>query len=217
MALSPQGASPISQECIHSCTDCIDVLSGGTPKTTVADYWDGGIPFFTPKDAGMHFYVTDTEKHITEDGLKKCNSRLYTKNTVFITARGTVGKVVLAGADMAMNQSCYALIGKDGLSQPFVFSATKNQVDYLKTNTGGATFDTIIVDTFKRMKIVFPDRALIKLFDEIVESLFKEILSLINANQNLKRTRDLLLPKLMCADFDISNMDIVMREQVNVA
>ena len=73
----------------------MEVLSGGTPKTTVTDYWDGEIPFYTPKDAADTPYVVQTQRSITDLGLKNCNSRLYGPNTVFISARGTVGKLNL--------------------------------------------------------------------------------------------------------------------------
>jgi len=92
--------------------EIFEVLSGGTPKTDVSRFWGGELPFFTPKDAGTNIYVLDTEKTITEKGLESCNSRLYKKDTIFITARGTVGKIVLAHRDMSMNQSCYALLPK---------------------------------------------------------------------------------------------------------
>ena len=89
-------------------TEMIQILGGGTPKTGESSYWNGDIPFFTPKDVGFPYTLT-TEKTITEEGLAHCNSRLYPINTVFVTARGTVGKVGLPGVPMAMNQSCYAL------------------------------------------------------------------------------------------------------------
>src|SRR5690606_33407984 len=90
-----------------SASDAVDVLSGGTPKTSVGEFWDGDIPFFTPKDAVDVPYVGETEKSITRRGLANCNSRLYPKDTLFITARGTVGRINLAQKPMAMNQSCY--------------------------------------------------------------------------------------------------------------
>ena len=68
----------------------MDVLSGGTPKTSVSDYWNGDIPFYTPKDVTEACYVLETERSITELGLKNCNSRLYPADAVFISARGTV-------------------------------------------------------------------------------------------------------------------------------
>jgi type I restriction enzyme S subunit len=145
-------------------TDIANILSGGTPKTHISEYWNGLIPFFTPKDAVKSFYVTETEKSITESGLKNCSSRLYPKNTVFITARGTVGKILLSGVDMAMNQSCYALQGQGDIDQLFIFLTIKNYIDQLKQKSHGAVFDTIIVDTFKLLDIVKPPLPLIGLF-----------------------------------------------------
>ncbi len=152
---SPLGEIPQGWE-VKPFTEIADVLSGGTPKTDVTEYWNGEIPFFTPRDAPDCFYVEDTDKHVTDLGLSKCASELYPPDTVFITSRGTVGKVAIPSVPMAMNQSCYALRGKPGFPQRFVFLMTLQQVEYLKTNTGGATFDTIVVDTFRRMGVVRP-------------------------------------------------------------
>jgi type I restriction enzyme, S subunit len=112
-------------------TDIADILSGGTPRTTTSEYWNGPIPFYTPRDAPSSFYVTETEKSITQIGLRACNSKLYPKNTVFITARGTVGKIVLSAVDMAMNQSCYALQGREGIDQFTIFFSIGNCIDQL--------------------------------------------------------------------------------------
>jgi type I restriction enzyme S subunit len=180
------------------------VLSGGTPKTDIAEYWNGEIPFFTPRDAPNCFYVQNTEKQLTELGLSRCASERYPPDTVFITARGTVGKVVLPSVPMAMNQSCYALRGKAGVSQRYLFLLTLQQVDYLKTNTGGATFDTIVVDTFRRMQIVMPLRAVIADFTGQVAAIFEEVDTLQRQIRNLRRTRDLLLPRLLSGQVELA-------------
>jgi type I restriction enzyme S subunit len=184
--------------------DIVDVLSGGTPKTTVSDYWNGDIPFYTPKDAPDSFFVTATEKSITEAGLKTCNSKLYPKNTVFITARGTVGKIALNAIDMAMNQSCYALRGRDGINQLFVFMHIHNCIRQLKKTATGAVFDTIIVDTFKQLKVVKPPSALIEAFARTASPIFDQILNLTQRNTDLRRARDLLLPRLISGEIDVS-------------
>ena len=132
-------------------TDLIQVLGGGTPKTRESTYWNGNIPFFTPKDVGFP-YTLATEKTITEDGLLHCNSRLYPVNTVFVTARGTVGKVGIAGVPMAMNQSCYALIGK-GIHQLLVYFYTLKAIDRLKHKASGAVFDAIITKDFETEQV----------------------------------------------------------------
>ncbi|MDD4887266.1 MAG: restriction endonuclease subunit S [Thiomonas sp.] len=202
---SPLGEIPQGWEAV-AFTEIADVLSGGTPKTTTPEYWDGEIPFFTPRDAPDCFYVEDADKHVTELGLSKCASQRYPPDTVFITARGTVGKVALPSVPMAMNQSCYALRGKSGISQRFLFLMTLQQVEYLKTNTGGATFDTIIVDTFRRMDVAKPPHDLIAAFTLNVDAVFEQVNSLQRQIQNLRRTRDLLLPRLLSGQIDVATL-----------
>lgn len=193
---SPLGNIPQGWE-VRSFTEIAEVLSGGTPKTDVVEYWNGDIPFFTPRDTPNCFYVQNTEKNVTEIGLSKCASQLYSPDTVFITARGTVGKLALPSVPMAMNQSCYALRGKMGVSQRYLFLLTLQQVDYLKTNTGGATFDTIVVDTFRRMQIVKPPIIVIASFEDQIGPLFEKMKILQWQIKNLHRTRDMLLTRLL--------------------
>jgi type I restriction enzyme S subunit len=199
---SPLGDIPQGWE-VKSFTEIGDVLSGGTPKTDIAEYWDGEIPFFTPRDVPDCFYVQDTDKHTNELGLSKCASALYPPDTVFITARGTVGKVALPSVPMAMNQSCYALRGKPGIPQRFLFLMTLQQVDYLKTNAGGATFDTIVVDTFRRMEVVKPARDVVARFAKKTDAIFEQVNTLQRQIQNLRRTRDLLLPRLLSREVNL--------------
>ena len=104
---------------------------------------------------------------------------------------------------MAMNQSCYALRGKDGVPQRYLFLLTLQQVEYLKTNTGGATFDTIIVDTFHRMQVVKPPREVVAQFTHQVDAMFEQVNTLQSQIQNLRRTRDLLLPRLLSGQLEL--------------
>jgi type I restriction enzyme, S subunit len=90
---SPIGPVPEGWE-VASFTEIAEVLSGGTPKKSEPGYWGGSIPFYTPRDAPQSAYALTTEANITESGLRRCNSGLYPKDTVFITARGTVGRLV---------------------------------------------------------------------------------------------------------------------------
>ena len=177
--------------------DVMDVLSGGTPKTKVPDYWDGDIPFFTPKDATDYAYAYRTEKTLTEDGLRNCNSKLYPKDTAFITARGTVGKINLAQTDMAMNQSCYALIAKPPINQHYLYFALVDGVEQFRSRAVGAVFDAIIRDTFKLIPFVVPDSKLIRAFTEYASPILQQIDVVSSEARKLMEARDLLLPRLM--------------------
>ena len=185
-------------------TDLIQILGGGTPKTGETAYWNGNIAFFTPKDVGTP-YTFITEKTITEEGLSHCNSRLYPVNTVFVTARGTVGKVGLSGVPMAMNQSCYALVGRE-THQLLVYFYTLKVVDRLKHKASGSVFDAITTRDFESEQIM-------KLSDDdgraflcVAEPMFQEILNNSIENLRLSTLRDFLLPKFMSGEIDISNI-----------
>jgi len=183
--------------------DAVHVLSGGTPKTTVPDYWDGETPFFTPKDATGGIWVSVCERSVTELGIKNCNSKLYPRGTVFITARGTVGKLNMAQIPMAMSQSCYALVGKDHLSQRFIYSAMAAGVDALRQQAVGAVFDAIVVNTFKRIKLMVPPAPLLREFDEAAMPVFDQLENLASQDQKLRAARDLLLPRLMSGEWAV--------------
>lgn len=182
-------------------TDVVQILGGGTPKTKESAYWDGDIPFFTPKDVGCP-YTISTEKTITEDGLNHCNSRLYPVNTVFVTARGTVGKVCMPGVPMAMNQSCYALVGKN-LHQLMVYFYTLATVERLKHKASGAVFDAITTRDFSSEYINKLSEQDEKAFLKLAEPMFQMMLSNIFENRELEDLRDALLPKLMSGQIEL--------------
>ena len=185
-------------------TEMIQILGGGTPKTGESSYWNGDIPFFTPKDVGFPYTLT-TEKTITEEGLAHCNSRLYPINTVFVTARGTVGKVGLPGVPMAMNQSCYALVGKD-THQLLVYFYTLKVVDRLKHKASGAVFDAVTTRDFDAENIMKLSDDDTKAFLDVAEPFYQTVLNNSIENLRLAELRDSLLPKLMNGEIDVTDI-----------
>ena len=189
-------------------TDVIEILSGGTPKTKISEYWeDGEIPFFGPGDANGSTYCLTTAKHITQLGLENCNSELYPVDTVFLTARGTVGKVAMAGKPMAMNQSCFAFRGL-GVSQPAVYQIIKRAVRSLKAKANGATFAAINTRDLKIEEILVPSDEELAAFEEEAASLHS--MMRVNEEESLKLSslRDALLPKLIAGEIDVSKIDL---------
>ena len=182
-------------------------LSGGTPKTSVSEYWEGGtIPFFSPKDIGSP-YTLETEKYVTELGVENCNSALCPVNTVFLTARGTVGKVGLAGVPMAMNQSCFAFSGV-GIDQSSVYQVIKSAVCSLKAKANGATFAAINTRDLKVETVDVPVQSRLESFQNDARGILAMMLANAKENQCLAELRDALLPKLMSGEIDVSRADL---------
>lgn len=183
-------------------TEAVQVLGGGTPKTGNALFWNGSIPFFTPKDA-TGCYILSTEKTLTEQGINNCNSQLFPKNTVFVTARGTVGKLALAAVPMAMNQSCYALIGKSGYGQYFTYHLAQSVVEQLKKKASGAVFDAIVTRDFESEIVPIPPSDEIAAFEESATPIYEAILNNTRQSLSLAALRDALLPRLMSGELQI--------------
>ena len=181
----------------------VDIMSGGTPKTSIPDYYNGKIPFYTPKDSDGAFFAYKTQMNITEGGLKNCNSRLYPPKTVIITARGTVGKTTILAVPMAMNQSCYALKMKENDAPYYLFFALNNEIKALQTMANGGVFNTIIGKTFDSINIQIPKDPLIYGFEETVRPFMEQIKNKIQANSKLVEARDRLLPKLMSGEVKV--------------
>ena len=150
------GRIPVDWE-IYRLSDIVDIIGGGTPKTRVQEYWNGDIPWLSVVDFnGDSRWVHDTEKTITQRGLEESSTKLLKKGQLIISARGTVGEIAQLGKDMAFNQSCYGLNGKEMLINDFLYCLLKYNIVELKTKTHGSVFDTITRKTFEQINVALP-------------------------------------------------------------
>jgi type I restriction enzyme S subunit len=197
-------------------SELIKIIGGGTPKTSIDEYWDGNIPWFSVVDAPMDsdVFVIDTEKHITELGLNKSSTRLLKTGTTIISARGTVGKCALVGQPMAMNQSCYGILGRNGEHDNFVFFVIRKYVSDLQRSGHGSVFNTITRDTFKTIKIVSPPVELTKHYGRMVASSLQKIRTNLIENNHLSSVRDTLLPKLISGELRIEDPEKFLNEEI---
>lgn len=143
----------------QSITELCHIISGGTPKTSVKEYWDGEIGWLSVKDfGGGKKYVYSSEKTITEFGLENSATNILKKNDIIISARGTVGEMAMLGKEMAFNQSCFGLRTKDEgtLLQDYLFYALKNSIRSIVSVTQGSVFETINRASFERIFISYP-------------------------------------------------------------
>lgn len=177
----------------------LDIVGGGTPKTSVASYWGGPIPWFSVVDTptGSDTFVFATEKTITEAGLTGSSARLVPAGTTIISARGTVGNLAVAAQDMTFNQSCYALRSMRGDHPYFVYRAAAHAVDRLRAMAHGSVFSTITRQTFDSLTFPRAPLPLVDAFEAAVEPLFGRVRASVAESRTLADTRDYLLPRLM--------------------
>jgi len=138
-------------------TDLVEVIGGGTPRTSIPEYWNGDIPWISVVDfQGEKKYILKTEKHISGLGLQNSSTKILKSGQVIISARGTVGELAILGKDMAFNQSCYGLDANNLTSNEFVYYLLKHNINQIKQKTNGAVFDTITRETLDNIFVEIP-------------------------------------------------------------
>lgn len=167
----------------------MDIIGGGTPKTSKPEYWNGDIPWLSVKDFNNDYrYVYETEKTITQAGLDNSSTKLLKRNDSIISARGTVGEMAMIPYPMAFNQSCYGLRAKEGLvDKEYLYYLIKHNVVVLKKNTHGSVFDTITRDTFDGIEVELPSLVEQKVVASILRDLDDKIEVNNEINKNLEQ------------------------------
>jgi type I restriction enzyme S subunit len=186
-------------------SDAVEIIGGGTPKTKVAEYWGGNIPWFSVVDAPAEsdVWVISTKKLITGAAVENSSTRILPVGTTVISARGTVGRVALVGTPMAMNQSCYGLQPKAGLQGFFTYFATRQLVAILQQRAHGSVFDTITRDTLDGVFVAEPPAALVDTFERYAGPILQRIRANLGESRTLAALRDMLLPKLISGELRI--------------
>ena len=171
----------------YKLSEVMDVIGGGTPKTSKPEYWNGDIPWLSVKDFNNDYrYVYRTEKSITKEGLENSTTKLLDKGDMIISARGTVGEVASVPYPMAFNQSCYGLRAKsDLIVSDFLYYLIKYNVNVLKKQTHGSVFDTITRNTFDDIEVDIPDFDCQKKIASLLSDLDAKIELNIKINENL--------------------------------
>jgi type I restriction enzyme S subunit len=203
---------------IKPFTNVVKLSGGGTPDTSNDLYWNGKYPFFTPSDITNGYYCISTEKTISELGLKNSSTKLYPKNTVFVTARGTVGAIALAGKDMTMNQTNYAISGKYPF---FVHQLTIETIRTLKNEAVGAVFAALVTKDFDAQNVICPTEKAQEEFHQKIQPLYDLIFLKSQESQKLEQLKTLLLSRMASIEknstFVVENNRVFTGRNTNVA
>ena len=178
----------------YRLSDLMELIGGGTPKTSNPEYWGGAIPWLSVTDfnTGMK-HCFDADKKITEKGLKESSTKILKKGQIIISARGTVGVISMLGRDMAFNQSNYGLNAKQELtSNEFLYYLLKANLASFISASYGAVFDTITKETFSQISILIPPIKEQTAIASILSSLDDKIDLLHRQNKTLEQLAETL-------------------------
>lgn len=186
------------------------VVGGGTPSTKNTEFWEGGtIHWTTPKDmSGLNCKVlTNTNRTITEAGLKKISSGLLSENTVLMSSRAPVGYLALAKIPVAINQGYIAMKCEGRLSPEYVLLWCEHNMEEIKQRASGTTFSEISKANFKPIPAIVPVKSIIDTFTVQVSEIYNVVHNNVLQSESLSVARDLLLPNLLSGQFSDSLKD----------
>lgn len=183
----------------YKLSELCELIGGGTPKTSIAEYWNGNIPWLSVTDFNNgKKYCYDAEKKITEKGLNESSTKILKKGQIIISARGTVGVISMLGNDMAFNQSNYGINANVGLTiNDFLYYLLKDNISQFISNSYGAVFDTITKQTFEQITVELPPLPTQTAIAEILSSLDDKIDLLHQNNKTLEAMAEAIFRKMM--------------------
>lgn len=207
---SPLGKIPEGWE-VKPIGEIVETLGGGTPSTKSPDFWDGGdVIWFTPSDlttAGTMF-ISDSAKKITKLGLEKSSARLFPPYSLMMTSRATIGVIAINTKKACTNQGFITCVPNEQVSAYQLYFWIEENKDKIISIASGATYKEINRTEFRELPIIVADEIIRKKFAEAVMPVCKLVENLQAKNNNLRHTRDLLLPRLISGEVDVCKIDI---------
>lgn len=197
---SPLGEIPQGWEVKRLSALCSRMESGGTPKRKSPEYWaDGSIDWFKTGELWDGFLFGSEEK-ITELGQRESNARIFDPGTILMAIYGspTVGRLGIVTRPSSCNQAALGLVAdKKQISQTFLYFVLLSLRDHFNGLAQGAAQQNISKEKVANASAIVAPRALVAAFDKLAEPIFERVETLQRQVQNLRRTRDLLLPRLL--------------------
>ena len=175
-------------------SDVAEVVGGGTPRTDVAEYWNGEIPWITPRDLSNFKgrYISRGERNISKEGLRDSSAMILPKGAILLSTRAPVGYLAIAKNEVTTNQGFRSLVPFNSTDTVFLFYLLKNNVEYLKSQATGTTFGELAGSVLKSLTFLFPPLAEQRAIASVLSSLDDKIDLLQRENQTLEQIAETL-------------------------
>lgn len=157
---------------LKKLSEICKVVGGGTPKTKVSEYWSGDLCWVTPKDLGKHtnFEISETERKITEEGLKNSSAQKLPIGSVILSSRAPIGYVAVNAVPMATNQGCRSFVCGPEIFNKYLYYFLLGNTEYLNSLGSGSTFREVSGSKLKEIEIPLPplkeQKRIVKILDE---------------------------------------------------
>ena len=182
-----------------------ETVGGGTPSTNVAEYWDGDITWVVPTDVTRNdcLVLLDSERKITEKGLRESSAKMVPAETILMTSRASVGFFALVDQPVCTNQGFINIIPHQNELRMYLLFNLMSRVDEIRGNAKGSTYPEISKGRFREMDVIIPPEILVNEFSRVANDIAQQVRCLKRVTLQLIKARDLLLPRLMNGEIGV--------------
>jgi len=212
---SPLGRIPEGWE-VKRLGDAFLIVLGGTPSRNRPEFWRNGTVPWINSGKVNDFRVTEPSELITELALKKSAAKLMPPGTTLIAITGaTLGQVSILEIEASANQSVVGVISEDENLIEWLHLTIRERISSIINHASGGAQQHINKGIVDDVVVAVPPGNIAEKFRNIVHPLYRQIAGLIFKNITLRRTRDLLLPRLISGEVDVSELDIAVTEEAS--
>lgn len=197
---SPLGEIPQGWE-VKRIQDFGKVITGKTPSKANAAYFGDEVQFLKTPDMHGNMFIIGTNEYLSSSGAASQANKILPAGSICVSCIGTIGVVSITTEECQTNQQINSLILANPASREFLFLRLQDAKQALENlGSNGATMGNVNKSKFEAMEIICPPTDLLSDYHHFAKPIFLQILTLARQIQNLRRTRDLLLPRLLSGE-----------------
>ena len=190
---------------------CKRIYSGGTPSTTISSYWNGALPWLSSGETRARFII-DAEKTITREGVEGSSTKLANRGSIVMASAGqgfTRGQTSMLLFDTYVNQSVVVMSPKEKCGSYLLFALAARYEELRAWSDSMSTRGSMSGKVLKRFVLPYLTKEQLERFESLASPLIRTIETNLRESKSLAALRDVLLPKLMAGEIDVSRIDLV--------
>lgn len=200
---SPLGEIPKGWE-IKPIQQFGKVITGKTPSKANENFYGDDVPFLKTPDMHGNMFILGTNEHLSTLGAESQANKTIPAGSICVSCIGTIGVVSITTEDSQTNQQINSVALSNPESREFLFLRLQDSKQALQNlGSNGATMGNVNKSKFEALEIICPTAILLEEYHHLAEPMFLQILALSRQVRNLRRTRDLLLPRLLSGQIEV--------------
>lgn len=190
-----------------------EIITGKTPSKKRPEYYGDYMPFIKLPDMHGNMFCISTQDNLSKAGAESQRVKTLPPNSLCVSCIGTGGVVTITSDHSQTNQQINSIITST-INREFLFFALRGlKGTILNQGATGATMTNLSRGKFANLQVVYPPSTILLRYNEITSPIFNQCLNMQKQNMNLIATRDLIIPKLISGELDVSELDINIPEE----